>query len=393
MTTNTMSITQYLQTFADNWYGNSDKCPTHFKFLGDNEMMPIYNQLLSTPNEAIIDHNNDETIDQVWKYKHDPIMDPQAGTIKPVPIDSQELFTSYEHQRSLFWVDTAIDFGEDAVTFGALSKEKQYSIKGVLAFFAQADELVCECIEEGFLPDIQDPIIKLSYKFKAMMEDVHSLTYQTNLEMLIADPVERRELLNSIGDDTMFPSVKRKADWAKKWGSTQIPLAYRIFAQACTEGIQFSGSFMFIDFLEHAGIKLPGTQAANAFISRDEGFHTYDAGLIYKKLKYVIPPADAYRIVNECVNTEIQFMNDIIGDRFDGLTMTDISTHIKYTANTVVCNMLGYSEPFPGARCPFDFMKGRDLATVLNFFEVKTSSDYRQANLQLTESDFVPVKK
>jgi ribonucleotide reductase beta subunit family protein with ferritin-like domain len=364
--------------FTEEWYGpdyKNTKSPNHFKFLGLKETIPIWNE---------------ETCGDTYKY--DPISDPHIGTILPIALESQALYESYEHQRSLFWTNTTIDFSEDAIAFSNLPNEQQYSIKGVLAFFAQADDLVCDAIEDGFLPSINNPVVKLSYRFKAMMEDIHSLTYQTNLEMLIADPVERKELLNSIGDDSKFPSVKRKADWAKKWGSTKVPLAYRIFAQACTEGIQFSGSFMFIDFLEHAGIKLPGTQAANGFISRDEGFHTYDAGLIYKTLKYVVPPADAYRIVSECVETEIQFMADVIGDRFNGLHMKDIETHIKYTANTVVCNMLGYSEPFPGARCPFDFMKGRDLATVLNFFEIKTSGDYHQANLKIEDSDFKPFQ-
>lgn len=368
-----------IMKFKENWY--ADDCtsiaPSHFKFLGSNETIPIYNELLSSNTG----------------YKHDPIINPYNGTIIPIPEKSKNLMDSYNVQTSLFWVNTQIDFTEDSNNFNALSKEKQYSIKGILAFFAQSDEIISDTIENSFLPYIQDPVVKLSYKFKAMMEDIHSLTYQTNIEMLIKDPAERHNLLNSIGDNTTFPSVKLKADWARKWGSTEIPLSYRIFAQACTEGIQFSGSFMFIDYLEYAGIRLPGTQAANTLISRDEGLHTYDAGLIFKQLKYVVPAEDAYRIVNECVNTEIKFMEDIIGNRFGDLKMSDIITHIKYTANTVVSTLLEYSEPYPGVRCPFEFMQGRDLATVLNFFEVKNSGDYHHADLKLTNDDFMPRKK
>ena len=390
----TLDVPSYLNKFKEIWYGDDEDkpAPAYFKFLGTNQFVPIWNELLSVDTNIIKIYNEDPQIDPKNQYKHDSILDPFVGTIKPIPEKSKALYESYVTQRKQFWVDTQIDFSEDAITFNALSKEKQYSIKGVLAFFAQSDEIVCDTIEDSFLPFIEDPIVKLSYKFKAMMEDIHSLTYQTNLEMLIQDPKERADLLNSVNDVKVFPSVKLKADWARKWGSTQIPLAYRIFAQACTEGIQFSGSFMFIDYLEHAGIKLPGTQAANNLISRDEGLHTYDAGLIYKQLEYVVPPNDAFKIVQECVDTEIQFMRDIIGDRFNDLKMSDIITHIKYTANIVVSELLGYSEPYPGVRCPFEFMQGRDLATVLNFFEVKNSGDYHHADLKLDDADFEPAQ-
>jgi ribonucleotide reductase beta subunit family protein with ferritin-like domain len=389
------NVPEFLESFATDWYGDKESInvPKHFEYLGSSEFVPIYNEQLHINKQyVIIKAYTENCTDPKYQYKHDPILDPpEQTTIEPIPEEYALLFDSYNKQSALFWKHSQLDFSSDAIVYNTLPSEQQYSINGVLGFFAQADTEVNEIIEHSFLPYIQNPIVKLSYHFKEMMEDTHTLTYQKNLSMLVSDKNERTELLNSIGDDTKFPSIKSKADWAKKWGSTEIPICYRIFAQACTEGIQFSGSFMFLDYLDHAGIKLPGTQAANGMISRDEGFHTYDAGQIYKQLKYVVPVSDAFMIVQECVDTEVQFMRDVIGDRFSGLKMSDIITHIKYTANTVVCNLLGYSEPYPGARCPFEFMQGRDLATVLNFFEVHNSSDYHHADLKITESDFSPA--
>lgn len=351
--------------------------------------IPIVNEEIGTSHQDLFEDH---------PYMDEPILSESRGTTLPIPPKYQKLFESYLMQQSLFWKHTEIDFAEDAITFKSLDSDLQYSIKGVLAFFAQSDEIVAECIEETILPYLKEPVFKLSYGFKKMMEDVHSLTYQTNLMMLIPDQKERDQLLNGI---ETFPSVKRKADWARKWGSLSIPFAYRVFAQACTEGIQFSGSFMFIDYLAHRNIKLPGTQAANSAISRDEGLHTIDAGLAYENLKYIVPAHDAFMIVNECVETEISFMRDIttetlidgsVRNRYKDLSIEDIKTHIHYCANIVVNKILGYSEPYPGAHCPFDWMKQRDLATVLNFFEVKNSMDYIKADLQVAEDDF-SIKK
>jgi ribonucleotide reductase beta subunit family protein with ferritin-like domain len=381
-----------IKHFTTSWYNyaNNDnikinKPPSGFKYMKTDDkdrFVPIYSDALSVSTayadslKKFVDDNPHH------RRRIEPLLVGGSKTIFPLPPKYNAIYESYKQQQANFWTADEIDFSGDIGAFAALPEPTKDSIKAVFAFFAQSDQIIADTIKDNMLPYIKEPVLQTSYGFKAMMEDIHTQTYQRNLLALVPDDDERIRLLEGVES---YPSVKLKAEWAKKWGSDAIPFAYRVFAQACTEGIQFSGSFMFVDYLSHANIKLPGTQAANTAISRDEGFHTIDAGLIYDQLKYVVPPADAFAIVDECVQTEVAFMKEVIGDKFPDFKLTDIERHIKYCANIVINSILGYTEPYPGATCPFGWMNKRDLATVMNMFEIKNNFDYVKSNISTSD--------
>lgn len=72
---------------------------------------------------------------------------------------------------------------------------------------------------------------------------------------------------------TAVPCIKKKADWALKYITRDLPFRVRLVAFACVEGIFFSGSFAAIFWLKKRGL-MPGLTFSNELISRDEGTHT-----------------------------------------------------------------------------------------------------------------------
>jgi ribonucleotide reductase beta subunit family protein with ferritin-like domain len=101
--------------------------------------------------------------------------------------------------------------------------------------------------------------------------------YSLLIDTYIQDSNEKNKLFNAI--DTV-PAVKKKADWALKWISSDKPLIQRILAFVCVEGIFFSGSFCAIYYLKSRGL-MNGLGTSNDFISRDENLHASFAIELY----------------------------------------------------------------------------------------------------------------
>lgn len=121
---------------------------------------------------------------------------------------------NYRSQRALFWNEDEIDLEQDKKEFKKLTPNEQHYIKHILAFFANSDFLVNEHIETDFIELIKWREVQIVYRFQAMMEDIHSITYAKMIEAFVEDPDEIDHLMNAV---VTMPIVKKKADWAKKF--------------------------------------------------------------------------------------------------------------------------------------------------------------------------------
>jgi ribonucleotide reductase beta subunit family protein with ferritin-like domain len=205
--------------------------------------------------------------------------------------------------------------------------------------------------------------------------------YSILIDTYSSDKIEKDKLLNAIQH---FPCIKKKAEWAKRWiNDTNSSFASRLVAFAIVEGIFFSSSFASIYWIKKRGM-LHGLTLSNEFISRDEALHVEFAVLLYHKLIKKLDKELFYKIMQEAVLIEKEFILEAIPCRLIGMNSDLMSQYIEFVANRL-CLQLGYDKLYPYATNPFDFMELISLNDKVNFFE-KTNTQYALAN-KVVEGD------
>jgi ribonucleoside-diphosphate reductase beta chain len=77
-------------------------------------------------------------------------------------------------------------------------------------------------------------------------------------------------------------------------------------------------------------------------------------------------------MIEEAVDCEITFADDVLSEGVIGLTRSEMCQYIHYVADQRLL-MLGLPARF-GARNPFSFMELQDVQELTNFFERKVSA-------------------
>jgi ribonucleotide reductase beta subunit family protein with ferritin-like domain len=299
------------------------------------------------------------------------------------PIQHQNLWNFYKKHVSTFWTVEEVYLVDDLSDWNnKLNDNERYFIKNVLAFFASSDGIINENIVSKFYDEIELPESRQFYSFQIAMEAVHSEMYSLLIDSYIQDQTEKKHLFNAI--DTV-PAVKRKANWALKWISSDKPLIQRILAFVCVEGIFFSGSFCAIYWLKNKGL-MPGLATANEFISRDENLHAEYAIELYNMVSKEerLDESVVHELFKEAVEIEKQFIIESLPVSLLGMNSTLMTAYIQFVADRWI-SMLGYSKLF-NSENPFGFMEMISLSTKENFFESRVSS-YQRAGVGQSEVD------
>jgi ribonucleoside-diphosphate reductase subunit M2 len=171
-----------------------------------------------------------------------------------LPIEYIDVWIFYKLEEASFWVVEEIDFSSDLKDWNTLSKDEQFFLKHVLAFFAASDGIVGENIISRFMQEVQISEARSFYAFQVAMEYTHSFNYSLMIDTYVKDAEEKVRLFAAIHNN---PAVKLKAQWALKWIKDNCAsFAERLFAIACVEGIFFSSSFCAIFWLKKRGESL-----------------------------------------------------------------------------------------------------------------------------------------
>lgn len=303
------------------------------------------------------------------------------------PIELDPVWKMYKQQVASFWTPEELKLDQDLVDWKRLTESEQHFIKTVLAFFAASDGIVLENIVTRFLTEIEVPEVRAFYTFQSMMENIHSETYSLLIDTYITDVTEKKHLFEAIDH---IPCVKAKADWALAWMNADAPFAQRLLAFVFVEGIFFSGSFCAIFWLKKRGL-LPGLSFSNELISRDEGMHCDFATLLYTQyVSNKLSQAEVYRIIDEAVQIEINFVCKALPVSLIGMNATLMSTYIKSIADRLLVS-LGYEAKY-GAKCPFPFMDAIAMRGITNFFEGRVSQYKKRldfnVSFNLEDDDF-----
>ena len=304
----------------------------------------------------------------------EPLLDVTDDRFVMFPIKDHDIWSMYKKQMDCFWRAEEIDFSKDMTHWTTLTKNEQYFIKMILAFFAASDGIVLENLGLRFMTEVQLAEAKAFYGFQIMMENIHSETYSLLIDTYIQNKEDKNKLFNALDQ---FQCIRDKAQWAIKWiHDEESDFATRLLAFSCVEGIFFSGSFCAIYWLKKRGL-MPGLTFSNELISRDEGLHTEFAVLLYNKLNNRLSQEKVHSIVKEAVSIEKNFICDALPCRMIGMNSILMSQYIEFVADRLV-SQLGYKKIYNKSN-PFDFMDLISVEAKTNLFE-KRVSEYSLAN-------------
>ena len=307
----------------------------------------------------------------------EPILAENPGRFVLFPIEHNDIWEFYKKAEASFWTAEEIDLSADIVDWNTkLNDNERYFIKHILAFFAASDGIVNENLAARFYAEVTAPEARAYYSMQMLIETIHSETYSLLIDTYITDATERRHLQRAA---ETVPVVGRKAQWALKWLAADRPLAERLVAFACVEGIFFSSSFCAIYWIKDMKQgRLPGLCFSNELIARDEGLHTDFAVMLHGKLQDRCHPDRITEIVREAVEIECDFAGNALPVSLIGMNAVQMQDYIRFVADRL-CSQLGVAKPF-GARNPFAFMERIALQNKTNFHEKKVA-EYRKAGV------------
>lgn len=298
------------------------------------------------------------------------------------PITHNDVWIMYKKAVESFWRAEEVDLSKDNKDWQSLTDDEKHFISMILAFFAASDGIVLENIAVRFMDDIKNSEIRAFYGFQIAMENIHSEMYSLLIDTYIVKKQDKSRLFNALDN---FECIKRKADWATKWMSSESDsFAERLVAFAAVEGIFFSGAFCSIYWLKKRGL-LPGLTFSNELISRDEALHTEFAILLYSKLTNKLSQQRIYEIITDAVTIEQSFITDALPCRLIGMNSKLMSEYIEFVADRLLLQ-LGYAKYYNSSN-PFNFMELISLEGKTNFFE-KRVGEYALATKSNTDNAF-----
>ena len=287
------------------------------------------------------------------------------------------------------WTVEEIDFQTDLVDLKQrLSPAEVHLIQRLVAFFATGDSIVSNNLVLNLYKHVNSPEARLYLSRQLFEEAVHVQFYLTLLDNYVPDPDERAAAFAAVEN---IPSIAKKADFCMKWMDSiqkldqletrahrkQFLLNLICFA-ACIEGLFFFAAFAYVYFLRSKGL-LHGLAAGTNWVFRDESCHLEFAFEVVKVVRGQEQDLwdeqleqDVVTMLEEAVDAETQFAEDLLSGGVAGLSVRDMRQYLGYVADQRL-QRLGITPAFH-AKNPFSFMDLQDVQELTNFFERRVSA-------------------
>jgi ribonucleotide reductase beta subunit family protein with ferritin-like domain len=306
----------------------------------------------------------------------------QRLNLFPIATQSLPFWKMYKTVQKMVWFTEEIDLVQDVVDFDAMRPAEQRFLEMILAFFAQADNIVNETVITRLYGEVKDASVRAFYGVQIAFENVHSETYNVILDTLVRDSERKQKLFTAI---ETIPSIRRKAEFALKYIESDACFATRIAAFACVEEIQFSSSFCAIFELKKRGL-LPGVTYSNELISRDEGMHCQFSVSVYNSLQHKLPIPELHAIIKTVVEIEMAFVDDSLECPLIGMNATDMKDYVMFIGD-FVCSLF-LVPPIYHRKNPFPFMETISLQGKTNFFEKRVSEYQKPSDRSIRDDCF-----
>jgi ribonucleoside-diphosphate reductase beta chain len=305
------------------------------------------------------------------------------------PMQYPKFYEMYRAAIKNTWSVEEIDFQIDLSHMQRrMSSADRHLIERLVAFFATGDSIVANNLVLNLYKHINAPEARMYLSRQLYEEALHVQFYLTLLDNYVPDQ-ERRALAFAAVDN--IPSIRRKAEFCGRWTDSvadlnrigsradrrQFLLNLTCFA-SCIEGLFFFGAFAYVYFLRSRGL-LPGLAAGTNWVFRDESAHMAFAYEVIKTVREEEPDLfdaawarDVLTMIEEAVECEIAFADDVLAGGVVGLTRLEMREYLQYVADQRLL-MLHLPVRF-GSRNPFSFMELQDVQELTNFFERRVSS-------------------
>ena len=316
------------------------------------------------------------------------ILDPGFNlTLRPMKYP--DFYEMYKDGIRNTWNVDEVDFSDDIKDLnGKLSEPERHLIQRLVAFFATGDSIVSNNLVLNLYTHINSPEGRLFLSRQLFEEAVHVQFYLTLLDTYIPDVEERHEAFRAI---ETIPSIRRKADFCFRWLNSmqevssldtdeqkrQFLLNLICFA-TCVEGLFFYAAFAYVYFMRSKGL-LNGLASGTNWVFRDESAHMNFALTVVRTVRDEYPGLfdDRMReqiveMLEEAVECETQFAEDLLEGGVAGLTVAEVRQYLEYVADQRLSN-LDMPKHF-GTRNPLTFMDLQDVQELSNFFERRVSA-------------------
>jgi ribonucleoside-diphosphate reductase beta chain len=324
------------------------------------------------------------TLERTRTHILDPGMD---LTLRPMryPV----FYDMYRDAIKNTWTVEEVDFSTDLVDLRArLLPAEKHLIHRLVAFFATGDSIVANNLVLNLYKHINAPEARMYLSRQLYEEALHVQFYLTLLDNYIPDIKEREKAFAAIHN---VPAIKAKADFCFKWidsiGKLDTIQSHEdrrrfllnlICFAGCIEGLFFFAAFAYVYFMRSKGL-LNGLASGTNWVFRDESMHMAFALEVVDTARREEPELfddrmrqDVVQMLEEAVECEMQFAEDILGQGVPGMSIADMRTYLEFVADQRLEN-LGMSKRY-GSRNPFSFMDLQDVQELSNFFERRVSA-------------------
>jgi ribonucleoside-diphosphate reductase beta chain len=305
------------------------------------------------------------------------------------PMRYPHFYEMYKNAIKNTWTVEEVDFSMDVTDLrGKMTPAERHLISRLVAFFATGDSIVSNNLVLNLYKHINAPEARMYLSRQLYEEALHVQFYLTLLDTYIPDHAEREAAFSAVEN---IPSIRKKAEFCLKWidsihelehlntrADRQRFLLNLICFAACIEGMFFFAAFAYVYFLRSKGL-LHGLASGTNWVFRDESCHMNFAFDVVKQVRK--EEADLFDVdlerqiaamLDEAVDCEVQFADDILSGGVPGLSASDMRQYLEFIADQRLA-MLGMSKIY-GAKNPFSFMDLQDVQELTNFFERRVSA-------------------
>ncbi|MBY4597387.1 ribonucleotide-diphosphate reductase subunit beta [bacterium BD-1] len=305
------------------------------------------------------------------------------------PMRYPKFYEMYRDAIRNTWTVEEVDFSLDTSDLNSkLGPAERHLVERLVAFFATGDSIVANNLVLNLYQHINAPEARLFLSRQLYEEALHVQFYLTLLDTYLPEPAARAKAFAAVEN---IPSIRKKAEFCFRWMDSvqalqrlETPAERRRFLlnlvcfAACIEGLFFFGAFAYVYYLRSRGL-LHGLAGGTNWVFRDESGHMAFAFEVIRTVREEEPglfddelKADVVRMLEEAVDCEQTFAEDVLSGGVAGLSPRDMRQYLEYVADQRLAQ-LGLPRRF-GARNPFPFMDLQDVQELANFFERRVSA-------------------
>ena len=305
------------------------------------------------------------------------------------PMRYPKFYEMYRDAIRNTWTVEEVDFSLDTHDLATkLGPAERHLVERLVAFFATGDSIVANNLVLNLYQHINAPEARLFLSRQLYEEALHVQFYLTLLDTYLPEPAARATAFAAIEN---IPSIRKKAEFCFRWMDSvqglqrlETPAQRRRFLlnlvcfAACIEGLFFFGAFAYVYYLRSRGL-LHGLAGGTNWVFRDESGHMAFAFEVIRTVREEEPglfdealKADVVKMLEEAVDCEQAFAEDVLSGGVAGLSPRDMRQYLEYVADQRLAQ-LGLPKRF-GARNPFPFMDLQDVQELANFFERRVSA-------------------